>query len=244
MKIRKRLILIPTYNEKENVERLSREILALKLANTDVLFIDDNSPDGTGKLLNNISKKNKKIKVIHRPAKNGIGSAHLYGINWAYKHGYSDLVTMDSDFTHSPLDIYKIIKASNDYDVVVGSRYLKNKSIIGWSFRRRVLTKLGHFITKILLNLKYDASNAFRLYRLDRIPRKVFSLVTSKSYSFFLESLYILNINGLKIGEIPIKLPARIYGQSKMALKDVLKSVNLILSLYITSIKDKGKLKI
>lgn len=219
------------------------EILALKMNSTNILFIDDNSPDGTGKLLDKISKKNRRVKVIHRPGKLGIGSAHLDGIRWAYKHRYGELVTMDCDFTHSPSYICEIVNASNDYDVVVGSRYLQKKSLVGWNVYRKVLTSVGHLVTKMLLGMSYDASGAFRLYRLERIPRKIFSLVVSKGYSFFLESLYILNLNGLKIGEIPIKLPARTYGHSKMALKDILLSTNLILSLYIRSITNKDNLR-
>lgn len=244
MKIRKRLILIPTYNELENSERLCREILDLKIDNTDILFIDDNSPDGTGELLDRISKKIRRVKVIHRPGKLGIGSAHFDGIYWAYKHGYSELITMDSDFTHPPSHIRRLINVAKDYDVVVGSRYLRKKSLVGWNFYRKALTQIGHFVTRIILGMNYDASGAFRLYRLDKIPKEIFNLVTSKSYSFFPESLYILDFNGLKIGEIPIKLPPRTYGHSKMKLKDIFLSVKLILSLYIKSVINRNDLKI
>jgi dolichol-phosphate mannosyltransferase len=244
MNSRKRLILIPTYNEIENSERLCREILILKLSQTDILFVDDNSPDGTGELLEKISKNNRKVKVIHRSGKKGIGSAHLEGINWAYKHGYRELITMDCDFTHSPSYIPKIINTSDNYDIVVGSRYLEKKSLVGWNFYRKVLTLAGHMTTKLLLGMKYDASGAFRLYRLDRIPRKIFKLVDSKGYSFFLESLYILNLNGFKISEFPIKLPARTYGSSKMKPADIFTSVNRIISLYLRSITDRSSLRI
>ena len=244
MKIQKRLIMIPTYNELENSERLCRSILNLKISNTDILFIDDSSPDGTGKLLDKISKKNKKVNVLHRAAKKGIGSAHLDGIYWAYKHRYEELITMDCDFTHSPSSIQKIIDADKIYDVVVGSRYLQKKSLVGWNVYRKALTMVGHIVTKMLLGMNYDASGAFRLYRLNRIPGEIFGLVTSKSYSFFPESLYILNSNGLKIGEIPVKLPPRTYGHSKMKLKDIFLSVKLILSLYIKSVINRNDLKI
>lgn len=244
MNIQKRLILIPTYNELENSQRLCLEILALKLKGTDILFVDDNSPDGTGKLLEKISKKNKKVKVIHRTGKSGIGSAHLVGINWAYKHGYKELVTMDCDFTHSPSDITRMIVASKDFDIIVGSRYLGKKSLVGWNIYRKALTIMGHIVTKMLLGMNYDASGAFRLYRLDRIPRKIFNLVSSKTYSFFLESLYILNLNGMAIGEISIKLPPRTYGHSKMKLKDVLLSVELIISLYLRTLADIDRFRV
>jgi len=242
--MKKRLILIPTYNELENSERLCNEILKLKIDKTDILFIDDDSPDGTGKLLDKISKKDKRVKVIHRRGKLGIGSAHFDGIMWAYEHGYNGLVSMDCDFTHSPTDIPKIISFGEKYDVVVGSRYLQKKSLVGWNIYRRALTLMGHFITKMFLGMNYDASGAFRFYRLDNIPTKVFSLVDSKGYSFFLESLYILDLNGFKIGQIPIKLPPRTYGHSKMKLSDIFTSANRIVSLFFRSVINRRSLKI
>lgn len=244
MKIKKRLVLIPTYNELENSGRLCKEILSLKLKNTDILFVDDNSPDGTGELLDKISRRNKRVKVIHRPSKNGIGSAHMAGINWAYKKGYSELVTMDCDFTHSPSDIIRMINTSRDHDVVVGSRYLRKNSLKGWNFYRTFLTWMGHFLTTFLLGMKYDASNAFRLYKIDKVPKKMFGLVTSRSYAFFLESLFILTLNNFKIVEVPIKLPPRTYGHSKMALKDIALSVRLILLLFAKSVIKRNELKI
>lgn len=241
--MQKRLILIPTYNEVENSERLCHEILNLNLKGTDILFIDDNSPDGTGKLLDKISKRSRNVKVVHRIGKLGIGSAHLDGIKWAYKRGYDILVTMDCDFTHSPSDIQKIINASSGFDVVVGSRYLQKKSLEGWNVHRKVLTLAGHFVTKILLGMNYDASGAFRLYKLNGIPIKIFGLIRSNGYSFFLESLYILNFNGFRIGQIPIKLPPRTYGHSKMKFRDVFTSISRIISLYIRSIVNRGSLR-
>jgi dolichol-phosphate mannosyltransferase len=242
--MKKRLILVPTYNELENSERLCNEILELKIDKTDILFIDDNSPDGTGKLLDKISQKNRKVKVVHRLGKLGIGSAHLDGIIWAYKHGYNEIVSMDCDFTHSPTDIPKIIEASPGYDVVVGSRYLQKKSLVGWNIHRKILTLAGHLVTKVLLGMNYDASGAFRLYKLDNIPVELFSLVDSRGYSFFLESLYILDLNGFKIGQIPIKLPPRTYGHSKMKLKDVFTSADRIMSLFFKSVFNEDGLKI
>lgn len=233
---KKTLIFIPTYNEAENVEKIYNQIKKLKIK-SDILFLDDNSPDGTGKIIDRIVKKNKNTYVIHRSGKLGIGSAHIDGINWAYEGKYGDLITMDCDFTHSPEYIKDFILNSNGYDIVVGSRFLQQNSLASWSIFRKFLTKLGNIMTYTLLGMPYDATGAFRLYKLNKINRKVFSSIVSKGYSFFFESLFILHINRYKIKEIPIDLPSRVYGHSKMRLKDILNSVIFLFKMFIIRIK-------
>jgi dolichol-phosphate mannosyltransferase len=228
----KSLIFIPTYNEKENIEVLYREIREQGVS-SDILIMDDNSPDGTSDLVKTISKGDDRVFAKYRSGKLGVGSAHLDGIQYAYERGYSILITMDCDFTHQPKDIPRFLKLSEDYDLIIGSRHLQEDSLENWSLHRKCLTCLGHLLTKTLLNIPYDATNAFRLYRLDRIDPEVFSLVNSQGYSFFLESLFFLvNHLDLKIKEIPIRLPARTYGHSKMKLKDIIDSLLKILLLY------------
>ncbi len=228
----KTLIFIPTYNEAENVERIFQQVSALRL-DADILFLDDNSPDGTGKILDTIVFNNKQVHVIHRTGKLGIGSAHKVGIKYAYDKSYQVLITMDCDFTHSPEYIFDFIKNSHETDIVIGSRYMKKDSLATWNLFRKSLTHLGHFLTVSLLDMPYDASGAFRLYNLSKISYDAFSLVRSDGYSFFFESLFILNFNKKKIVEIPIELPSRTYGTSKMTWKDAWKSLEFLLSLYI-----------
>jgi dolichol-phosphate mannosyltransferase len=225
------LVFIPTYNERENVEKICSEILALGLG-LDILFLDDNSSDGTASVLQGLAKKYSNVQVVFRAWKMGVGSAHLDGIRWAYDHGYKKLITMDCDFTHSPASLPDFISRSKDYDVVVGSRYLLKNSLPDWNLFRKFLTHVGHFMTRHFLNMKYDATGAFRFYDLKRIPRDVFGLVRSKGYSFFFESLYVLQINNFRIGELPIVLPARTYGHSKMSLKEALHSIQRLFYLY------------
>ena len=221
------LIMIPTYNEAENVERLYREIRQLGLP-VDFLFVDDNSPDGTGAILDRMAAVDSSLHVLHRPGKMGVGSAHQAGIAWAYTQGYPVLITMDSDFSHSPKYLLDILKFRDDYDVVVASRYLSQNSLPEWAWNRKFLTRMGHFLTRSVLNMPYDATGAFRLYRLDRIPRAAFEAVVSRGYSFFYESLFILHFNAFAIKEVPVSLPARTYGKSKMRFRDVLHSVELL----------------
>lgn len=218
------LILIPTYNERDNVKKLYEQISMLH-PDAHVLFVDDNSPDGTGAIIDEIAAHDNNIHVLNRPSKLGIGGAHQAGICWAYDNGCKILVSMDSDFTHLPGDINKFLKYTEDYDVVVGSRYLEKNSISEWNLFRKFLTNTGHCLSKYSLDMPYDATGAFRAYRLDRIQRRIFNLVSSRGYSFFFESLYVLNMNKYKIKEIPIILPKRTYGSSKMRFKDIHASV-------------------
>jgi dolichol-phosphate mannosyltransferase len=234
----KLLIFIATYNEAENVEPLFQRIRQLNLG-ADILFLDDNSPDGTGRIIDRIAAENPNVHTIHRSGKQGIGSAHLAGIAWAYEHGYQTLVTMDCDFTHSPERIVDFLAHTRTHDIVVGSRYMQQGSLRTWNLLRKSLTRVGHLLTTGLLRMPYDATGAFRLYRLDRIPAGVFGLVYSRSYSFFFESLYICWLNGARIHEIPIDLPARTYGHSKMAWRDALRSTMLLAHLFLKTRIDR-----
>ncbi len=228
------LVLLPTYNERDNVETLCSDIMGLGL-DLDILFVDDNSPDGTGELLDRLAEAHPSVKVVHRPRKMGIGSAHLEGIRWAYDHQYARLVTMDCDFSHQPERIRAFLNKCVSYEVVVGSRYLSKDSLREWSLFRRGLTLLGHALTRVLLRMKYDATGGFRAYRLEAIPREVFDLVQSKGYSFLFESLYILHANGFRIREVPIELPARTYGHSKMRLNDAFDSLFRLWKVFTTA---------
>jgi dolichol-phosphate mannosyltransferase len=230
----KTLVFVPTFNERENVEALYRGLLALEL-DFDILFLDDNSPDGTGEVIDRLAQENSRVHCIHRSGKLGIGSAHNDGINWAYDHGYQCLVTMDCDFTHPPESVQRILAEMADNDVVVGSRFVTSGSLPGWAFSRRMLTHLGHLVTRLLLGIPYDATGALRLYRLDRIPREIFQLVHSRGYSFFFESLYILCRNGFTVGEFAISLPVRTYGHSKMSMSEVRRSLRLLFHTFLIS---------
>jgi dolichol-phosphate mannosyltransferase len=235
------LIFIPTYNEAENVEALFDHICRLSI-NADILFLDDNSPDGTGQIIDRLAAANARVHAIHRPGKLGIGSAHATGIRWAYANGFNWLITMDCDFTHSPDRIPDFVSAAGQHDVVIGSRYLQAGSLRSWNLLRKLLTRTGHLLTKTFLRMPYDATGAFRVYRLDRIPAGLFSLIYSRSYSFFFESLYVLWLNGFEIKEIPLDLPARTYGHSKMAWRDALHSTLLLIYLFFKTSIDRTSL--
>jgi dolichol-phosphate mannosyltransferase len=223
--------MIPTYNERENVVQMLKQLTDLNIP-TDILFIDDNSPDGTGKVIDGLISNLNFAHVIHRAKKEGIGTAHYEGIKYAYEKKYRMLITMDCDFTHSPSDIIKFLSYADKYHIVIGSRYMSRNSLHNWSILRKILTYLGHFATRTILKIKHDASGSFRLYRLDRIPFGCFELVRSKGYSFFFESLFILSNNDFSIKEFPIKLSARMQGSSKMSPKDAIISLKFLMNLF------------
>ena len=226
----KTLVLVPTYNECENAPLMVAAIKTLGI-DVDVLFVDDDSPDGTGKILDELAAGYPRLRIIHRLGKRGIGGAHLEGIAAAYAGGYQRLVTLDCDFSHSPEDIPAFLEAAGTADVVVGSRWTALDSLPGWNIFRRMMTGAGHMLTRAVLGMPYDATGAFRAYRLDHIPEETFALVQSRSYSFFFESLFILHQNGFHVEEIPIVLPARTYGHSKMTMKAALNSVRIMLAI-------------
>ena len=224
------LVLIPTYNEIDNVIGLYEHLKRLDL-DLDILFIDDASPDGTGVALNDLSIRDECLHVMQRKNKSGIGSAHKDGIRWAYAKGYKFLVTMDGDYAHSPDDIEKFLELAVDHDLVVGTRFIRTNSMGDLSFIRRFLSSTAHFMTQYCLRMPYDSTNAFRLYRLDRITEDLFHKVASDSYSFFFESLFAFHSNGVLITEVPISLGSRHSGASNMSIHDAMLSVRMLMIL-------------
>jgi dolichol-phosphate mannosyltransferase len=237
------LILIPTYNEAENVEPLLQEIKNIGL-DADLLFVNDHSTDGTDEIVARLATEYSWVHLLQRESKQGIGTAHYAGIKWAYDRGYCLLLTMDADFTHSPAAIPSFLEMLPKYDLVIASRFLQKDSLPEWSFFRRFLTRLGHFMTVLLLWMPLDATGAFRLYRIDRIPRQMFDLVRSRGYSFFFESLFILWFNGVSIAEIPVVLPARIQGHSKMVVSDAVQSLRFLLGVFCRKIFARRTLRL
>lgn len=235
------LVFIPTYNERENVENIYRQIIRLDVG-LDLLFVDDNSPDGTGEALDALAAADPRVLVIHRAGKLGVGSAHQVGIRHAYEHGYRRLLTMDCDFTHRPDAIPLFLAQPASMDIVVGSRFAHHDGVAEWNLLRKVLTRTAHLLTRRVLGMPYDATTAFRLYQLEAIDRRVFDLVLSRSYSFFFESLYLLCRSGARVTEVPIDLPRRAYGHSKMTIFDALQSIGMLVLLFARSLRARDSL--
>jgi dolichol-phosphate mannosyltransferase len=240
---RRPLVFIPTYNEIDHVALICQEIRGLGV-DLDILFMDDNSPDGTGQALDRLALAHSNVQVRHRAGKLGIGSAHAEGIEYACAEGYRILITLDCDFAHPPRHIVDLLREAQGADVVLGSRYLAKRSLAGWSPVRKLKTWTGHLMTRLLLGMSYDATGALRLYRLDRIPRRLWTLVRSQGYSFFFESLYVLHVNRHRIKEVPIALPPRTCNHSSMTPADVRRSVALLFSTWLASILHRHRYQV
>ena len=184
------------------------------------------------------SKKKKKFKrifLIKRPKKLGIGSAHKDGLKWGYKKKYSIIITMDCDGTHNPIYINRMVKllSFRKIDLVSTNRFLQKNSLDDWSLWRKKLTTLRHYMIKLLLNIEFDSSGAFRCYNIKKIKLQDILKAKNESYSFFWESIFILSKKKYSIGEIPIELPYRSSGSSKMKIKDI---INALIYIFIISI--------
>ena len=236
---RKRLVFVPTYNERDNVEKMVRRLFALDL-DADVLFLDDGSPDGTGAILDSLAAELPRLRVLHRAGKQGIGTAHQEGIRHAYRLEYDELVTLDCDFTHRPEDIPSLLDALAGHDLATGSRYMEPGSLPGWNILRRSLTVVGHLLTRRLLSIPHDATSALRAYDLRRIRPQLFDEVESRGYGFFFESMFVLTRAGYTVGEFPIVLPARTYGHSKMTSAETMKSGFRLLVIWARVIRSKA----
>jgi dolichol-phosphate mannosyltransferase len=234
-------IFIPTYNEIKNIEEIHRRIRA-EFPLIDILFIDDGSPDGTGAKLDEIAKADGRITVLHREGKKGIGSAHKAAFKWAYENSVELLLTMDSDLTHKPEEIVKFLGTMEKHDVTVGSRFLSDQGIAEWPLGRRVITNTGHFLTRHLLGTNVDSTGAFRLYNLKKIQPKIFGCIDSDDYAFFYESIKILQVAGVNVGEVPVTLSARFRGHSKMKPKDMVRGFTYLISFAVRVRLPKSKI--
>ena len=225
------LIIIPVLNEVKNIKPIVNKLK--KNNKFDILFIDDNSKDGTVQNILKEKKRYKRIFLIRRPKKLGIGSAHKNGLKWGYKKKYSIIVTMDCDGTHDPYYINKMIKllVSKKIDLVSTNRFLNKNSLDDWSLWRKKLTTLRHYVIKLLLNIQFDSSGAFRCYDIKKIKLKDILIAENESYSFFWESIFILS-KKYEIREIPIKLPGRLSGSSKMRFIDIFSAVIYLLKIF------------
>lgn len=209
------LIYVTTYNEADNVRPLMARIEALGLE-ADLLVVDDNSPDGTSDVVTDMALTRPHLHLIRRPAKLGIGTAHLDALKYARDRGYSTVVSLDADFTHTPEYIPDLLAASDGCGIVVGTRFQSPGSLAEWSRWRVAITRFGHFLTGTLLKIPYDCTGAFRAYCLNRIPPECWDEITSRDYEFFFESLTILHAAGVKVNEVSVDLPGRAAGASKM----------------------------
>ena len=226
------LLVIPTLNEFGNIQKIYKKIQSSN-KKINILFIDDNSTDGSKKIIINLKKRNKKVNYIFRNEKLGIGSAHKDGIKLAKKKNYRYVCTMDCDGTHDPRHIKKMLDKIKNSDLVISNRFLKKNSLKGWDLKRIIITKLRYYLVWILLGTKLDGSGGFRLYDLKKVKLKDILEIKDNNYNFFWESAFILEHKKYKVSEIPIDLPNRVIGSSKMRLNDIISGVLNLIKFFI-----------
>lgn len=221
-------IIIPTYNERENIGLLIRELLALELGSR-VIIVDDNSPDGTGQLADELAKDHPGIQVIHRPGKLGLGTAHIAGMKAALADGAARIVTMDADLSHSPRYLPELLAALDRFDVVIGSRYVPGGGTLYCTLPRRVLSRGANLFARAVLSLPAgDATAGFRGYRRAVLESIALDEIRSDGYSFLIEMLYHCQQQGWRIGEVPIVFENRQRGASKISKAEIVKALQTV----------------
>ncbi|MBM3970187.1 MAG: polyprenol monophosphomannose synthase [Planctomycetes bacterium] len=214
------LITLCTYNEYENLPRLIPEIHAIA-PDADVLVIDDNSPDGTGQLAEDLAAADSRIKVLHRAGKLGLGTATVAGFRLAIEYGYDQVLNMDADFSHHPRYLPTIRECLNRVDVAIGSRYVPGGGVLGWNWRRSFMSRGINFYARLLLGLRTsDNSGSFRCYRVAKLAEIDWKRIRARGYAFQEELLYRCRAVGCSFEETPITFEDRRFGTSKINWKE------------------------
>lgn len=230
------LVSLATYNEAGNIELLI-ETIRLYARNASILVVDDNSPDGTGKIVDSLSRTDSRIKTIHRPGKMGIGSAMLRAMEFAKTHGFDYLVTMDADFSHHPKYIPALLEGMRERDIMIGSRYVQGGGVENWPFSRRMMSFGVNLLVRSLFGIRArDTSGGFRCYRVQMLERASLEKMESLGYSFLEELLHRCNQVGARIGESPIIFENRRIGTSKVNLSEVARSLSILIRLGFYSL--------
>ena len=227
------LVIIPTYNERENVTRLIPSILAVDPA-LDVLVVDDNSPDGTADAADALAERTGRVRVLRRPRKLGLGTAYADGFRYALRHRYDVIVQMDADFSHRPEDLPRLLEAARSADVVVGSRNVPGGRAESWSPIRHLVSKGGSLYARTVLGLPIrDCSSGFKCFRRAALEALDLEQLESNGYAFQVEVNYACMCAGLRFAEVPIVFPDRQRGASKMSWRIVVEATLLVLRLRL-----------
>lgn len=227
------LIIVATYNERENIEALINNIYTFA-PDVNILVIDDNSPDKTYEIVENLqeNKYKDKLFLLKRAGKLGLGTAYVAGFNWAIKECYEVVMQMDADFSHNPKYIPEFLEAIKTNDLVLGSRYIAGGGVLNWGFIRRVISQGGSLYARAILDVKLrDLTGGFKCWRVKALEAIDVNSLKSNGYSFQIETTYKAICNGFKIKEIPIIFEDRRVGQSKMSSKIFLEALLMVLKL-------------
>ena len=222
--INEALVCIPTYNERENIPSIVKELL--HVAPVDILIIDDNSPDGTGAVADLLAAEDSRVHVLHRPGKQGLGKAYLAGFQWALERHYEFIFEMDADFSHQPRYVPEFLRAIQDHDLVLWSRYVPGGGTENWSQVRKFISQGGSLYARTILGLSVkDLTGGFKCFRREVLEAIDLESVESTGYSFQIELTYRAAQKGFRIKEVPIVFYERVAGNSKMSKDIVLEAV-------------------
>ena len=233
------LVVIPTFNERDNIEKLVSQILAQSDA-VEVLVVDDNSPDGTGEIVDCLAERNNRVHVIHRAGKLGLGSAYRDGFKYALRSKADFIFEMDADFSHDPAMIPQFLEKMGEYDVVIGSRYLNGVSVVNWPLRRLMLSYCANVYARLITGMHIsDCTGGFKCFRRRVLEAIDLDRIKSDGYSFQIEMNYRCVEQGFKVGELPIIFIDRHAGMSKMSKKIVREAVVMVWKLKLGSLLRK-----
>ena len=223
------LVILPTYNERENLPAIVPAVLE-QGAHFDVLVVDDNSPDGTGQLADELAAASSRVTVLHRPGKAGLGKAYVAGFKWAIERGYDFVYEMDADFSHAPTDLNRLLAAAEQADLAIGSRWVPGGGTENWSWLRTLISRGGSIFSRTVLGLKvHDLTSGFKCFRRQVLESLNLDAIGSNGYAFQVEVNYICSLRGLRIVEVPILFVDRRVGQSKMSSAIVLEAMLMVL---------------
>ncbi len=232
----KSLVIIPTYNEMENIPRLIPAVLSQD-ESIDILIVDDNSPDGTANYVEQITQNNTRVHLIKRSGKLGLGTAYITGFKYALQNNYDYVFEMDADFSHDPNEIRNFLEAIKNNDLVLGSRYIHGVRVLNWPMRRLLLSFFASVYTRIITGMPVrDATGGFKCFRRKVLEAIDLDKIKSNGYSFQIEMTFKAYKKGFKFVEIPIVFVDRVKGKSKMSKKIVFEAVTMVWKLRLQNI--------
>ena len=229
------LIVVPTYNEKENIREIAQAVLAA-CPQANILFVDDNSPDGTGRMADEMSQTDQRIQVLHRSGKQGLGRAYLAGFKWALERDYEFIFEMDADFSHNPADLPRLLEGAQSADLALGSRYIGGIRVINWPLSRLFLSKGAAVYVRLITGMPFtDPTGGFKCYRRAVLETINLEHIKSNGYSFQIEMTHTAWRKGFHIVEVPITFEERRSGFSKMSSHIVREALWMVWKLLLRS---------
>jgi dolichol-phosphate mannosyltransferase len=235
----KSLVIIPTYNEIDNIKRIIESVLPQDNS-IEILIVDDNSPDGTGKVVLDIMKETDRLHLIERKGKLGLGTAYVEGFKFAIQNRFDYVIEMDADFSHNPDDLPRLLSEIQDHDLVIGSRYVSGVNVVNWPMSRLILSYLASFYVKVITGMKIDdPTGGFKCFRRSILEKIDLDSIISDGYSFQVEMNYRVYHRGYRVKEIPIIFYERRDGKSKMSKNIVIEAIWKVWRLRLMAILGK-----